>query len=1047
MTTTNKFKKFLIAILSLIVAVSLTLFCACENTEDNNDDSTNNDDTKAEETVTDYQKLANGDFEFYTTDGTTFPYSSSVKWTRSNDKSLTSAISSTVTSGIIDTEDEEYADLSATSRPVLSSTENETTYFNPRTPSYYGLVKNEYDKEDEDKRVNPNVAGTKVLMINNKSTVNGQGTAQKFTSSSTLTVPQNSFAVLSLWVNTYALKTVVTDKLASKEFGAYVALTNSVGSVEYSDLAIDNINTDGKWVNVNIYVMGSKINSTTYGLSLGLGKGSKNNKDGYVEGFAYFDNVTFTTYSQKEFEDKFMSNPPSVDGNLSVDKKDDTATYKFSTVSKTGNYVANGDKADYVDEATATAKYSTYNVKLTYSSNINYNLYTDVPATPFKWNKNVTNKKHDFETGNTRLYKNINDLSDTEKALFDSKVDFEKMTAYEGIDAKNGYVALMDFKNPSSATFTSAAITVPSESYKVVSFFTQSKVTNSSSSVAKVFLKETADGKDAVSLFTDITSVTEEGDYGYWTYYTVAVYNPTDDDASFTINMTFGMGEGEYADMPSRDLPTGYAVIAGFATADVTEDVYNNILTSSNVNKQTIYGKYVSFEEETETTSYDEYNVTPDVTQQSVIEFKPTDNVPSFTFSGDSSKVVKGIVNSKYVNADNTYGKNNVAGIENIDVLSTLTTLRSDGITYNNHAQAIVLTNKEATSSAFITSKSTFAANSYTTIVVRVRATGNAIANVYLSGTDYNETTKKHELIAIKGDNDKSAQITAKATASSHKYDGKWTEICFYVATGNEAIDYRVEIWNGTRDGSTNSAGTIYIDNVYVADSTANAFAFDKAQYADEYEALGSEYKFTSFEYTRVATVKYTNEDGDEAEKTRTFPATEVFAGNDLIKFVSYETIDVDNVIDETVSEEDSSTEDTTTEETDPYKASLSQNLPLLIISGIIALALIVVIVVVLIKGNKKKVVADSKKKEEYYDRNVRDIAMAKILEKKSKINVEKDDDDAEYDYEEAAKIGEEEVVEETEVTEEVTEEVIDMEDLEKGNEVLNETDDNNDNN
>ena len=119
----------------------------------------------------------------------------------------------------------------------------------------------------------------------------------------------------------------------------------------------------------------------------------------------------------------------------------------------------------------------------------------------------------------------------------------------------------------------------------------------------------------------------------------------------------------------------------------------------------------------------------------------------------------------------------------------------------------------------------------------------------------------------------------------------------------------------------------------------------------------------------------------------------------------------------------------------------------LLIISGIIALALIVVIVVVLIKGNKKKVVADTKKKEEYYDRNVRDIAMAKILEKKSKINVEKDDDDAEYDYEEAAKIGEEEVVEETEVTEEVTEDVIDMEDLEIGNEVLNATDDNNDNN
>ena len=105
MTVTNKFKKFLILMLSLIMAFSLVLFTACEKEDTGDDDTTT---TEEEETITDYQLLNNGDFEFYTTEKTTFPYSSSIKWSRSNDKSSTSSITSIATSGIIDTSDEAF---------------------------------------------------------------------------------------------------------------------------------------------------------------------------------------------------------------------------------------------------------------------------------------------------------------------------------------------------------------------------------------------------------------------------------------------------------------------------------------------------------------------------------------------------------------------------------------------------------------------------------------------------------------------------------------------------------------------------------------------------------------------------------------------------------------------------------------------------------------------------------------------------------------------------------------------------------------------------
>lgn len=1022
MTTTNKFKKYLIALISLMLALMLAFVCACDKSSNDDDDTSSN--TETEESVTDYQQIANGDFEFYTNDDTSYPYISSIKWTRSNDKSVSSATTSSNSSGIIDVSDDAYQKLGSSSKPLIGDTDD---VFNPRTPSYYGLVKNEYDADDSDKRVNPNVAGNKILMINNKVTSKpGQGTAQKFLSSSSITVNQNSYAKISVWVNTYNLTTVVKDRKDSKEFGAYISLTNSVGSVDYENVLIDNINTEGKWAEYSVYVKGSEINTATFSLTLGLGRGSKSNTDGYVEGFAYFDNVSYTSYTKAEFEAL----------NLSCDKEltitDSTDKAEFKTDSKSIIYTANGDKKDY-DETTAATYHTSYKLLLSYPVNELHSSATAITNGTFSYNSTVAKPGYDFQSGNVTLSGNYSTI---DKTAFGSDaatvLDVNKINSAESY---NPFVAYMYFKNASAATFTTDSIQIDAKKYVVVTFYTKSKITNTSTNYAKINLKEA--NKDAVSLFSDVTTSTEEGDYGYWTKYTVAVYNPTDDNAQFALNMTFGMVKGDYTDKPSWDLPKGYAIIAdvNYVTLDENcETLYNNILTGSYVNKQTVYGKYNSFKDDETETESDEYSIVPDVTQQTVIPFKPTENITNFTYSSGSADTVHGIINSKYVNADGTYGKNNVA-IDNLNILNELKLLKEDGITYNENAQAIVLYNKTKTNTYIRTTKATLAENSYTTIIVRLRVTGSAVANVYLTGTDYNDATNLYETISIKGDGENVGSLSARVTASSHKFDGKWTEVCFYVATGNQSIDYRVEICNGER-GTDGSVGTVFVDNVYISSSSATSFNADKVQYKNEYSAIGNEYQFQGFDFTRKATVKYTDDDGNEATKEKVFDPTEVYAGNDLVKFVSYETIDVDNVIDETTSDDDNTSSDDTTTETDPYKASLAQDLPLLIISGIIAAVLIIAIIVVLVRSRASKKAKATKKRQVYYDRNSRDNALNKINEKKSKINLEKDDNPAEYDYEEAANIGNDNEV--TETNEETTvEEVIDVNELTKEDDAI----------
>ena len=976
-----------------MLTFTLTLAVAC--TKKNDDSNGSDDDSSTEETttVTDYQSILNGDFEFKTDDKTSYPYLSSINWTRSYGKSVNSAPSSK-SSGIIDTSDDKYSSLSSDVKPVDGE-----TVINPRTPYYYGLVKNEYDKDDEDKRVNPNVAGNKILLLNNNVT---GGTAQKVTSSSSSTIAIERYGLISVWV-----KTVVKD--ADK--GAYISLDVTVGSKTLDTVAFKNINTDGKWAKFSFYVKGSEINSSTVKLTLGLGEGNGSLKSDYVEGFAYFDNAEYKSLTKKEFED-------GTNG-LTVD-----SVYEGGKIEKLNGktYLDNGSAADY-DEAAASTKFTEvkYNLDLKADLNSSGVDLIDGAKCAFFDNANVVG---DIKTGNSVGYKSASEIA------ADTAVS---QMLKDAVSGETGKVLYFDFNSASSATAESNEITLAADSYVGYSFYAKVKVSNKSTYGLTVKYKElsyeTESGvnetldKDASALFENIKVYeVEDGNRGDWTKYVALFSNPTPDKITFRLTFTFGIDEASEKVFPEFSLPVGYAAVTDFkklgtdtvnGTLAWDEDLYGNFGTSSESVKTTLLGQYSSYSDDDASDDVnDSYNLTADSSQLAVIPFKPTTTVSGFNFKGDDDKTVHGIINGKYVQSDGTYGENKVA-IEDLDKLANLKTYNLNANAYNKYAQALILSNKEAASSAFVTSKATLSASSYTLITVRLKTYGDAVANVYLTGTDFYNETKRYEVLTLKDNDGKVYELKATADKNtknlSESEDGFIT-LSFYVATGNADIDYRVEIWNGTRDGSQNSKGTLFIDNVYVSDVSSTdvdlngRFAFEDV-IASEYGALGAGYEFKSATYTRVpTTVKYTDSDKKEATKEEKYLPTVILSQNDVTTFVYYTTVDVETERDDTTSADDDTSDDASDDDT--YTVNPTGWLQ--VVSIILAVVLIIAVIAVIFRTNTKKTAKQKVKKQEYYHRDTREKALKKIAADKKAINVEKDEsDDKEYDYSAAENVEE----------------------------------------
>ena len=175
---------------------------------------------------------------------------------------------------------------------------------NPGT--HYGTE----DKEDDE------TPDTNVLMIHNENpSINSTGTnktigtAQKFTSTSTVTVPAGAAAEFSVWVKTADLKSSASNGASQDAIakGAYIRVTHSVGGKSLPAFEVKNINTENinpnnennGWVQYSFYLTASSYTDTTFSLVLGLGQGSSAEKSEYVNGYAFFDDIECEIVSLK----------------------------------------------------------------------------------------------------------------------------------------------------------------------------------------------------------------------------------------------------------------------------------------------------------------------------------------------------------------------------------------------------------------------------------------------------------------------------------------------------------------------------------------------------------------------------------------------------------------------------------------------------------------------------------------------------------------------------------------------------------------------------
>lgn len=986
--TSLKLKKLFITMLSFLLAFCLLFTCACNDESTDDDD----DDTTEETTISDAQTLNNGDFEFYTNDDTVYPYSSSVKWTRSNDSDKSSAPTSSYSSGIIDVSETAYGKLEDKNKPLdtANSTDTDKKYLNPQTPYYYGLIDNKYDAEDEDTHINANTSGTKILMIHNELTsTKNHGTAQYFKSSTSLTVAKNSYAKFSVWVKTQNLK---SNMLSDGEYGAYILLENSVNSVAYNDIIFNNINTKGEWTLFETYIKGDELFDSTFKLVFGLGQGNGTNHTRYVEGFAYFDNAKFETYTKKEFDAITLPN--------NAITKDVTDESQHDIDLGSATYLSNGSKQDY--DANNTSKYTTTTYILNYNFIPAYNTL-DAGSVISSYNDSVkpAGNTTDLSNGNKLGAGAVNAVKSTLSTLGqDALSDIEK------IGTTNPNLIYFDFANPSTASQSVDNLTINAKSYIRYTFYTKIKITNSSANKFKVEIIDTtnpSNEKKTAVISALGTTMVKDGDYGTWEKYDIYVANATDTNINYSLKFTFGIDEGKIAQ--NAELTKGYAFVADLKNYTTQteedfekyEDIYSSLTSTATLYKINLLGNYANYEDESdEEETVDSYSIPVDLSQQFEIRKNPVTNLENdYNLKNINDKTEYGIINTKYL--DN-YTKN----VGDKDYLKN--TLASD-----ESLQLLMLNNTENVNSYYETFKSNIAEYSVLKISVIVAVTGDAKAYVNLLAKN---DDSQYELATISGnDNAWTENVTVNATSAHITTLGqKFVNLTIYVATGNRGFDYKLQIGN-------QGQGVVYIKSIASVTSTTSDFATQKELLKDDFSDIAG-LEFSEQKHTRAtATVKTLDEDGNEVEGTRTFEPTVVFSGNDIYKFINFTTIDADEVIDETeVTEEEEEAEE---DATNPTYVN-EKNIALEIISIILSLVLLGVLVTVLVRNaindRRKKIV----KTKNYYSRDSRDKALSNIAKKKKEINVE--DDEEEYDYSAAEQIDEDDDT--------TTEEIIDLDTL-----------------
>ncbi len=987
----NNIKRKLCVLLSMVLLVCTAglVFVAC-----NDDSSSDYTDKSYSHEWSDEATLKNGSFEFGSDDleDKEFPQSSSVdSWSFSTDNS---AQSSLVSSGIIRTNDDSWTQL-------ISNLYDDTDF------RAYAQKKWDFsstaEKTDAIEKItnglqNPKTPvdskGDKVYMINNYPSVSslggiGVGTAQKLTSSTTITLTPASYGKITVYVKTANL----AHNGQSTEIGANIRIANTVGSTSQAEYRINGINTENGtttvdangWAKYEIYIKADGFinNSVVVSVGLGYGSGSSTSAKYYCEGTAFFDDITFEEVEESEFNEASMDvvkyetsakdhiekSASSQVFYFSMDIDDSLKTYapeyfKKATTEAVGSFVqkfsdSQGSLTKVANSGENACKYSS-----------NTEIYkVDVANTSYTLN--FGSKTSPFGTLAPETYNQVTFYLKNNLSEFD--VNGISVLVYD-VYSKNSSTPIEKAGEIITPTFEEEGEWVK-VSFNVTNNFPEKNIDNKFNGDVRSYFFKVIIGP------TDPSSTAQKNAYANGSVLMTFPY--VAEGFTYNYNRTDYIGENKQTYSSYKDtinagtMVTSYTVSEALPENRTENNSYYSLFLSVADKKFALYnGLDADYSDDTQEDSYD---LTTSPSNIGSILSNPADP-DGFTGVSYDHAYIKGDSTNFSVNdrSGNGTAQGN-AGLVNTKYLSSYTngTSIASALGHNSSTarQPLMIYNSALDSYGYIGEELTVSANNTLNVSIRVRVVGDANAYVYLVDTSKAKKNVMSITVPVNTDGTNyldSDKVTTYTKELAFKVDSSmmrtdedgWVTLNFYIAAGNKTKTLRLELWNGSRDGVNKSTGYVFFDNIYTSGSFSEP---STDNYREQFTTAGillnasiydknSDLKDSALLHKREldeTEIKY-NSDDSRKNSAVTYDAKYIFAQSKTTIYAVYNTLEYDSVdpyLSETTDDDASSG---CAAETDPSTFWLSfSTITLGVALAVAIIALIVKGVVARRKANK----------------------------------------------------------------------------------------------
>ncbi len=805
MRTKHNFRKknFLALCLSVLMLGSTAIGLAACTTDETNPSTENEVTESTKKTV---GLVDNANFETASFNDTTPIITSPSGWTKTlgSDASGSVRYSSEAASGIIDTSKEAWENLTkgkVENAATLSDADAESKWeemsvwdklafykdWDKREEnddkklsslSFYQSFNIDFDDipatevnpltHDYDKVNNKEADDTKVLMIHNEYSTSEsstphykkQGLAQKYTSSSTVTVSAGTNATFSVWVKTADLSTAWTDGSSqdAEYRGAYISVTHTVGGKSLDPLVVKNINTekinpdgnDNGWVKYEFLLKGAAYADSTFTIVLGLGMGGQTDKLEYVNGYAFFDDITCEKLTDSDYATKKAETTAAIEINdtenpILANERTNERKFALETLAMDDSkinditYTVNGKSTT---EKSGTKTWTAASNPVGVPAGVTAETYTGLGF-------NTTNDKYAFFDNATLV-----NMANDQHADYDSNV----------AKVYNNYLAsesaffnliktkpMLLFLSTEGAAYTAKAdtnYTVSSESYMAISFFVKTSDFNGVTG-AGVKVQDANNKNTTVSLSnldtTNITKVdindTTKDIYDGWQQCFLFIGNETETAQQF--ELTFSFGSTTVIGTTKANYESGFAALANFQVYTLDKEEFERATAGTYTQILQLTGEE---KEETGDEGFDSAVSVPfDSLEKGYTNLKNYKGVAS-----DSAYLGNGSITDVNTNATagllskkNLQLEDKTANTNYTDILTTLgatATTNEDKWTevFGDATQPLVIYNgdTEATAYGFIGASQTVATDGYATVSLRVKVGKGATAFVYLIDTN-----------------------------------------------------------------------------------------------------------------------------------------------------------------------------------------------------------------------------------------------------------------------------------------------------------------------